>query len=137
MEVRAITRCLNTRERLTMFEFRWLLRVRNYFLAFITIALLLPSEIKSATGIGERKLICGGVAGISCPECFLCAYPRPPNSDTKGICREKNSKALIEYGDVLGSNGDALAAIGYYNQAYTLSAETADPYGMVALADRY
>ena len=137
MEVRTLVRCLNTLEALLMLVLLLLPRVGRYFLLGFISIILLPSEIRSAAWIDEPRQICGGVIGRPCPEGYFCAYPRPSYPDAQGICREKTSKALIEYGDVFGMSGDAQTAIGYYSQAYTMAAETGDPYAMVALADRY
>jgi hypothetical protein len=106
---------------------------RCLLMCLITITLILPRDGKAAADITA----CGGVAGISCPQGYFCEYPTPSYPDAQGICREKTGKVLIEQGDLLARSGDQQAAVRYYNEAYTLASQTADPYTTGALADRY
>ena len=111
-----------------------LFRPAEFLLAgFLIISLILPNQAKA----GEPVRFCGGIAGISCPDGSFCQYPNPMALSKRGICRERTSKALIEYGDTHGMSGDAQGATAYYDRANNLAAQNADPYAMVMLSDRY
>lgn len=73
---------------------------RALLLCCITITLLMTSSLDSAAevrdGPGSGRL-CGGIAGISCPDGYVCDYPEPRYPDAQGVCRKENSPLTLEY----------------------------------------
>jgi len=78
-------------------------KVLFYIILFLIVILLFivfqirhlnkekASEINNATDNNENKM-CGGIAGIICPEGYTCDMQGKTYPDASGICVEKISK---------------------------------------------
>jgi hypothetical protein len=58
---------------------------------FATLPLIISACTNIAAGDqdpGER--VCGGVAGIECPEGYKCRYPEPNFPDAQGVCKKSD-----------------------------------------------
>lgn len=58
--------------------------------ATVLILFITPCPIIAAADQDPGEKICGGVAGIECPQGFQCEYPEPNFPDAQGVCKESN-----------------------------------------------
>lgn len=71
---------------------------RSLLLCFTTITLLTITPIDSVAHAvdGPGPHVCGGVAGVSCPDGYFCEYPEPRYPDAQGICRLQSGSVTLE-----------------------------------------
>jgi len=70
----------------------------SVLLCFATITLLmtrLSAPVVDAHDGPGSDCVCGGVAGIACPDGYSCEYPEPRYPDAQGVCRKEVS--TLEY----------------------------------------